>query len=383
MMNKLRSISITMWIFIGMILGIVAGFIVGKPASNIAFVGTMWIKMMKISLAPIVLVMIAKSIGEQKNAKKIGFVAVAIMFYYVCTTFIASILGIIVANITRAGTSFAGLENAEEAALEAGEMSIESFALNLMPDNLLKPLAETTMLQVLVIGVIIGAAVLVMPDKQIKDSVLKGLNCLQELLNGMLRISMRFAPVGIFCSMASLIGEHGSKILGSIAGFLGTMVFGIILQIILVYCLGILLIARKNPLTFLKRMLSSMMIALTTSSSLLVVPSNLEVCHKYNVDEEISNFTIPLGAVFNLDGAAVFFPVCNSFCRTGVRYAVWIWNFTVYGNHGNGHRIQRRRDCRRFPYKVHGIVRNVFSPKCCYYFDYKRVLCFRCIDYCV
>ena len=105
---------------------------------------------------------------------------------------------------------------------------------------------------------------------------------------------MKFAPIGIFCSMAALIGAHGGTILGSLAGFLGTMLLGLIGQTVIVYSMVVLLIVRKNPITFLRRMGKSMMIALTTSTSLLAVPSNLEVCKQYEVDEEISNFTIPL-----------------------------------------------------------------------------------------
>lgn len=308
MMKKMWSMSVTAWIFIGMILGIIVGFIVGEPMGNVAFVGTVWIKMMKIALAPVVLVMISKSIGEQSNGKKIGFVAVAIMVYYVCTTFIASLIGIGVANITKAGVGFKGLAKAEKATLETTDMSVESFFLNLVPDNLLRPLVEMTMLQVLVLGVIIGCAILVMKEGETKHSILKGLDALQDLLNGILTIGMKFAPVGVFCSMAAMVGEHGKEILGSLAGFIGTMILGLVAQTLIVYCLVVLLVVRKNPFTFLKRMGKSMMIAFTTCTSLLVVPSNLEVCKKYDVDEDISNFTIPLGAVFNLDGAAVFFP---------------------------------------------------------------------------
>ncbi|MDO4265042.1 MAG: dicarboxylate/amino acid:cation symporter [Eubacteriales bacterium] len=324
MLQKIRSFSITMWIFIGMIIGITAGFIIGEPAGNVSFIGTIWIRMMKISLAPIVLVMIAKSIGEQQNGKKIGFVAVGILIYYTFTTFLASIIGIIVASLTKVGVGFSGLDTNSEANFEATEMSIESFGLSLMPDNLLKPLVETTMLQVLVIGVIMGAAILALPDNKVRNSILNGLNCLQSLLNGMLKISMCFAPIGVACSMAALIGVHGGDILGSIAGFIGTMTLGLILQFVCVYAMVVLIFAKENPFTFLVRMLPSMMIALTTSSSLLVVPSNLAVCRKYKIDEEISNFTIPLGAVFNLDGAAVFFPCVILFAAqaSGIEFSL-------------------------------------------------------------
>ncbi len=308
MMERLRRISTTMWIFIGMLLGVIVGFIVGSPMANVAFVGTMWIKMMKIALAPIVLVMISKSIGEQNNGRKIGFVAVSIMIYYVCTTFLASLIGIGAASITKAGVGFKGLGDVEEAALEATDMSIESFGLSLMPDNLLKPLVEMTMLQVLVLGVIIGSAILLMPQGDQKKSILKGLDALQALLNGILNIGMKFAPIGIFCSMSALIGAHGGEIIGSLAGFLGTMLLGLVGQTVLVYCMIMLLVVKKNPIIFLKNMIPNVIVALTTSSSILCVPNNLKVCKQYDVDEEISNFTIPLGSVFNLDGAAVFFP---------------------------------------------------------------------------
>lgn len=320
-MKKIKSLSITTWIFVSMILGVATGFIVGEPMQNVQFVGTIWIQWMKIALAPIVLVMIAKSIGEQNNGGRVGFIAAAILIYYTFTTFFASFIGIGTASVTRAGVGFEGLEG-QTAEMEAAEMTISGFFLNLVPDNLLKPLVEANMIQVLFIGIIVGIAILLLPAGKAKTSLLNGLNIAQELLNNLLKIGMHIAPIGVFCSMSSMIGQYGSKILGSIFGLVGTLILGVIVQTILVYCLVVILVVRKNPLVFIKRMIPSMIIGATTASSLLVVPSNLNVCKQYDVEDEVSNFTIPLGAVFNLDGAAIFFPCVILFAAqaTGMHF---------------------------------------------------------------
>ena len=300
-----RKFSIHFFVMLGMMLGIVAGFVIGPPMDRVAFMGTLWVNMMKISLAWMIFFLIVRSIGTQKENSSVSFIAISIVIYYLATTFLASCMGILAAKLTRVGLGFqisAG-ETLEAPAMES--VTFSTFLLNLVPDNFIKPFADGSMMQVLFLGILLGVAVRLLPENKWRMVCLAVTEGGMALFNQVIRLCMYVAPVGVFCSVSAMVGTQGGSALRSVAGFVGTLVLGVVLQVLLVYC-GMLLALRLNPITFLKRMIPSIMMALSTESSVLVIPDNLNVASQYGVEDEISNFTIPFGAVFNLDGAGVF-----------------------------------------------------------------------------
>lgn len=323
MLTKLKSCSVSTQIFIGLVLGIVVGLIVGQPMSHLAFIGTMWMSMLKIAIAPIVLVMLILGIGRQEDARRMGRVSVELIIYYVFTTFMAGVLAILVATFTRAGVGFRITEG--ETGMETVEMTFSKFFSSLIPDNFLAPLVNSSLMQVLVLGFICGVVVLNMKDQKMKSAILGACDCIQELLNGILRLALRFAPIGIFCYMGSIAGTSGAEVIKSLGKFLATMIAADALQILLVYGLIVMfLFQRKNPIRYWKNMIPSWVIAFTTASSVLAVPTNTQICtDKYEVDHAIADFGIPLGAVFNFDGAAIFFPCVIVFAAqaAGIHYS--------------------------------------------------------------
>lgn len=323
MLKKVASLSTSAKIFIGLVLGIVVGLIVGEPMGNIEFIGKMWMNMLKIAIAPVVLVMMILGIGQQEDARRMGRVSIQLICYYVFTTFMAGVLAIFVASFTRAGVGFQISE--AETGMETVEMTFSKFFSSLIPDNFLAPLVNSSLMQVLVLGFLCGIVVLRMKNQQMKSAILNACNCIQELLNGILRLALEFAPIGIFCYMGAIAGTSGSEVLMSLGKFLATMITADALQIVLVYGIIVMfLLQRKNPLRYWKNMISSWIIAFTTASSVLCVPTNTRICtEEYEVDHAIADFGIPLGAVFNFDGAAIFFPCVIVFAAqaSGISYS--------------------------------------------------------------
>ncbi|MEA5060118.1 MAG: dicarboxylate/amino acid:cation symporter [Candidatus Pelethousia sp.] len=306
---KKNKPSITVLIFIGMIAGVIAGFIFGETMGKFEFISKIWMNALKISIAPIVFVMLALSIGKQKNAKRIGKIAIQILAYYFITTFLASTVGILVSSAMNTGANFPQILNESAAEMESVTLSFSEFFLNMVPNNFLAPLAETNMLQVLVLSALSGFVILRMPENEFKGTLIRGMEAIRELFNGLLKVVLTVAPIGIFFAMAAVVGKHGGAVVGALASFSGTFLVACLVQMLLVYGLAVLLFAKKNPFVFLKNIMPSVVVALSTSSSVLVIPSNLKVCNeKYDVNPSISDFTIPLGATINLDGAAIFFP---------------------------------------------------------------------------
>ena len=323
MWKKIASLSISVKIFVGMVLGILVGLLVGEPMGKVAFIGTMWMNGLKIAIAPMVLIMLILGIGRQEDPRRMGRVSVELILYYIFTTFMAGVLAIVVSSLSGAGYGFRIIEATND--MESVEMTFSKFFVSMIPDNFLAPMVNSSLMQVLILGIICGVVVLRMKNEKAKQSILYGCDCLQELLNGILRLVLEAAPLGIFCYMGSIAGTSGTTVLVSLGKFLATMIGSDALQIILIYGLVIMfLLQRKNPFTYWKNMVPSWIIAFTTASSVLCIPTNTAICtDEYDCDPAITNFGIPLGAVFNFDGAAIFFPCVIVFASqaAGISYS--------------------------------------------------------------
>ena len=323
MWRKIKGLSITAKIFIGLVLGIIAGLVFRESMANFAFVGTMWMNALKIAIAPMVFIMMILGIGQQDDPRRMGRVSVELLIYYVFTTFMAGVIGITIASITKAGVGFQITEAASE--MDAVEMTFSKFFVSLIPDNFLAPLVNGALMQVLILGAVCGIVVMKMNDAAMKSSIIRGCETIRGLLNGILRMVLEVAPIGIFCYMGSIVGTNGSEVMLSMGRFLSTMIFADVIMIVVVYGLIVFALGmRKSPLAYWKNMVPSWVIAFTTVSSVLVIPSNTSICtDKYDCDPAITNFGIPLGAVFNFDGAGIFLPCVIVFASqaVGVSYS--------------------------------------------------------------
>lgn len=323
MWEKIANTSISAKIFVGMVLGIICGLIIGEPMGEVAFIGDIWMNGLKIAIAPVVLVMLVLGIGRQQDPCRMGRVSIELIIYYTFTTFMAGVLAILVASITQAGVGFKIIESTTE--MQSIEMTFSKFFVSMVPANFLAPLVENSLMQVLVLGALCGVVVLRMENGKAKEAILTCCDYMQELLNGILRVMLNVAPIGIFCYMGSIAGTSGTSVLISLGKFMGTMIATDIIQIIVVYGLIVILLCQhRNPFYYWKNMVSSWIIAFTTASSVLCIPTNTAICtEKYKCDPAIANFGIPLGAVFNFDGAAIFFPCVIIFAAqaVGIEYS--------------------------------------------------------------
>lgn len=321
MLKKWKNLSMSAKIFIGMLLGILAGFFLGDFMSNFKFIGTIWMNMLKISIAPIVLVMLILGIGRQKDLKRLAGLSIGLIAYYILTTIMASMLAIGVTSVTRAGEGFHITGDAST--LETTTYTLPKFLLSLVPDNFFVPLNNNTVLQILFLGIIGGIVVLTMKDAERKEKILDLCDTIQAFFNGFLHMGLAFAPVGIFCFMGDIIGSNGGEVLASMGRFLAAMLTADALQLLFYGFIVIFLLARKSPIGYFRNMLPTWAISLTTASSVLCIPTNIEICNnKYDVDPAFTNFGIPLGAQLNTDGSAIFLPCALVFAAQalGIHY---------------------------------------------------------------
>lgn len=307
-MEKKKMPSTATLTFAAMIIGSVLGLIFGEQMCAYKFIGTIWLNCIKMIQIPLIICILVTAIGKQGNLSDFGRVAARIMVYYVITTICAIIIGLGVTSIIKPGT-WANLDGMT--VTEIGDtisMTASAFFTNMFPDNMFKAFVNADVLGTMVISIMLGIAILKMPNETFKNTVLGWFEGMNSLVTEYLRIVIKLSPVGVLFLMGDSFGKFGMAIFSSMAGLLATHWISLVCQILLVYCSFLMIFAHINPFTFLRKSMPVWTFTLATCSSTANIPVGLKTAKEnFNVPDRIAAFSIPLGASMNSDGMAIGF----------------------------------------------------------------------------
>ena len=317
-MKEKKKLSLATQIFIGLGLGIIAGIIfmlAGKADWASAYVkpfGTIFLNLLKFIVVPIVLSSIIMGVISMQDIRKVGSIGLKTVIYYLLTTACAVIIGLVFANIFK-GTyqllETSGLSY--EAAESAGFMNT---LVEIFPSNIIQPLANATMLQVIVIAIFIGFGIIIAGEKgKVLGNVVDSIN---EVCMVIMDMILKLSPIGVFCLITPVVAANGPQILGSLAMVLLTAYLAYIVHMVVVYSATVKTMAGLSPIKFFKGMAPAMVFAFSSASSVGTLPINMECAEKLGADREISSFVLPLGATINMDGTAIYQGVCAVFIAT-------------------------------------------------------------------
>ena len=323
-MQQKRKLNLPAWIIIGMLAGIAVGLIFMKVGGTFTTdylkpFGTIYINLLKFMVVPVVLFSIMSGVISLNDLKKVGSVGIKTFIYYICTTALAVVIGLVVVNCFKG--FFPVLDSSVTSGLkyEATEApKIMDVIVNIFPDNLLKPMVDTNMLPVIVIAIFFGAGVLAAGEKG--KMIANIVDSMNEVVMKVLMMIIKLTPIGVFCLMADVVAVNGAKVVGSLALVVGVAYTGYILHLVIVYSLSAKFLAGMSPIKFFKGMAAAMLTAFTTTSSNATLPVNIECCNDMGAEPEISSFVLPLGATINMDGTAIYQAVATVFiaCCYGV-----------------------------------------------------------------
>lgn len=323
-MQQKRKLNLPAWIIIGMLAGIAVGFIFLKIGGTFTTdylkpFGTIYINLLKFMVVPVVLFSIMSGVISLNDLKKVGSVGIKTFIYYICTTALAVVIGLVVVNCFKG--FFPVLDSSVTSGLKyeaTAAPKIMDVIVNIFPDNLLKPMVDTNMLPVIVIAIFFGAGVLAAGEKG--KMIANIVDSMNEVVMKVLMMIIKLTPIGVFCLMADVVAVNGAKVVGSLALIVGVAYIGYILHLVIVYSLSIKFLAGMSPIKFFKGMAAAMLTAFTTTSSNATLPVNIECCNDMGAEPEISSFVLPLGATINMDGTAIYQAVATVFiaCCYGV-----------------------------------------------------------------
>lgn len=320
-----NSLSLTSKIFIGMIAGVVTGFILqtifddsgdltfsllGAEVSTYAFlvdgifniIGQIFIASLKLMVVPLVMVSLICGTCSLSDPSQLGRLGGKSIALYISTTAIAITIAITLALFVSPGE---GVNLPSDANFQAKESpSLADVIINMMPSNPFSAMAEANMLQVIVFSLLFGVAMAMSgePGKRLAGFF----EDLNVVVMKLVTIIMNLAPIGVFALMAKLFSTIGLETIGSLIKYFVLVVVALFIHALVVYPTLLKLFTGLNPFLLLRKMREAAMFAFSTSSSGATLPITLETArNKLGIDNSVASFTVPLGATINMDGTAI------------------------------------------------------------------------------
>ena len=324
-MNKLPlSIKIMIGLLIGIALGLLS--INGGYLDKIIFantgstalqflqeyikpIGDIFLNLLKFIVVPIVLLSIICGIISMSDIKKVWSIGIKTIIFYITTTFVALIIGTAIAYLFKNRFIVLDVSNATYQATEAKNF-IKVIA-DMFPSNFLSPLLNASMLQVIVIALFTGFAIILTGNKA--NAFANVIESADEVFIKIMDIIIHFSPIGIICLISPVVAENGPKIIGSLALVIAVAYLGYILHMAVTYSTLVCTFTKVSPLTFFKNIAPAMAMAFSSASSVGTLPINIDCTKKMGARSDIASFVLPLGATINMDGTAIYQAVCTVF----------------------------------------------------------------------
>ncbi len=305
-MKKFTSKHLTIAIFIGLLLGIGYGFLLQGPLAAtlpaVSLISKLYMSALQMMIYPLVfcsLVVGIQSIGSVSATGKIGGQSV---IYYVITTLVASLIGLFLPKMLGLGQGV--VIEMMEAEVEATKFtSLLDTVASLIPSNPIASFAQGNMLQVLVFAIIIGITCISLKEKA--EPFVKVVEALNEISVKIISVVMYFTPIGVFCSISTVICANGLETVAAIGGVLVALYITMFLYVVIFYGCIVKFIGKCSVRTFFAKVMPAALNAFGTCSSSATLPISKRCADELGVPNEISSLALPLGATINMDAVSI------------------------------------------------------------------------------
>jgi Na+/H+-dicarboxylate symporter len=308
-------------ILIGLILGAIVGLIVGPGIAWVNPFGDLFIRLLKMIVVPVIFLSLVVGAASISPAR-LGKVGVKIVLYYIFTTVIAVIIGLIFANIFKPGLGL-NLAGVSGVGKELKQPSIISTLLNIVPTNPVEALAKGDVLPIIFFALVFGIALSYLAEsseahlKEGARALLQWFNTGAEVMYKVVRGVLQYAPIGVFALIAIVFWQQGAKAFGPLGTVTLTVYLALIVHVLVTYGL-FLKVNKLGFIKFLKGAKEAMITAFVTRSSSGTLPVSLQCAENLGVPRSISSFTLPLGATVNMDGTCIYQAICALFVAFAV-----------------------------------------------------------------
>ncbi len=314
MMKKSRYPSLTVQIIIGLVAGILLGWLSPAWGAKMKPMADIFLRMIKMIIAPLIFSTLVIGIAGTGDFKKVGRIGLKAIIYFEIATTIALVIGLVAVNVFKPGEAITVAAPAA-AAPQAGTLaqphqSGADFVVHIFPTSVIDAMARGDILQLVVFSLFFGLASAAIGEKG--KPLVAFLASLAETMFQFTHFVMKFAPLGVFAAIAATVGAQGLGVLKGYAGlivtFYGALVF-FVFGVLFLVCV----IIRVPFLRLFKAIREPFTIAFTTASSEAALPKALEQMERFGCPRDIVGFVLPTGYSFNLDGATLYLSLASVF----------------------------------------------------------------------
>src|SRR4030088_1728192 len=302
------------------LLAIVAAIVLGKPDPRHALamkpLGDLFIKLIRMAIAPIVFLCVSTGVAHIGDIRKVGRIGFKALVYFELVTTVALAIGLASVVIFKPGVNVNALPSASAAgdyaayATKGKEFSFLEFVMGTVPDNFLGAFVKGDLLQVVVIALLVGATLIGMGTRG--QPIVRGLDSVMMVFFGIIRIIMRIAPIGAFGAMAFTVGKFGTSALLALSRlvvltYLTEAFYVFVVLGLIAYFFGF------NLLHLIKYIRDEIILVIGTSSSESVLPQLMQKLEQFGASRSVVDLVLPTGYAFNLGGLAVSLPISTVF----------------------------------------------------------------------
>lgn len=304
MENKKRfSISLTTQILIATAGGIVFGSLVGEWASNLKFIGDIFIRLIQMSVVLLVMSAVASAVGggDGQDVGKMGFHTFK---WIIIFTVISAGLGVALSMLLQPGigVEIASAADVANSSVETG--SIQDTILGFVPTNIINSMAEGSMVPCIVFSLFFGVAMGAYAKESGNRNIIEWVQGINGVITNIIKIVMNVAPIGIFCLLANVAGTTGFKVIIPMLKFLLVLLIGDAIQFLL-FGPFTAAVTKVNIFKMPKKFAKMSMMAVTTTSGAICLPTKMEdEVTKFGISRKVADFTGPITMSMNSCGAA-------------------------------------------------------------------------------
>jgi proton glutamate symport protein len=303
--------SLTTWILIALVAGIVFGAVLPGPAVKLGVLGTIFLRLIKSIIAPLLFATLVTGIAGAGSVKTMGRIGGKAILYFEIVTTIALFVGLGAVNLVKPGVGVDLSLAGPAAAVQPAATGVEAIVEHTFPTSIIDAMARGEVLQIVVFAFIFGTACAAVGAAK-AGPVVAFCQSLSEIMFQYTNYVMLFAPVGVFGAMAATVGDKGIHVLVNLGELVGTLYAAQAFFVIVV--LGSVTAIAKIPVKrFIRFVREPFLIAYSTASSEAALPLALENMELFGVPKHIVAFVLPTGYSFNLDGSTLYLSLAAMF----------------------------------------------------------------------
>ncbi|CAN7168307.1 dicarboxylate/amino acid:cation symporter [Massilia sp. LjRoot122] len=305
---------LTTYILIGLVLGIVVGYVANTSFENpagfadtMSLITTMFLRLIKMIIAPLVFSTLVVGIAKMGDAKEVGRIGVKALGWFVIASVISLSLGLILVNLFRPGDAMA-LSGAvppvgTASGITTSSLTLKDFITHLIPTSIFEGMAKNEILQIVVFSVFFGTAAAAVGARA--TPLIDAVDGIAHIMLKVTGYVMNFAPIAVFAAVAGVIAKSGLGVLSTYGIFMAEFYLGIVLLWVVLILIGMAFLGPR-VLRLISELKEPTILAYTCASSEAAFPKTLEGLERFGVKNRLAAFVLPIGYSFNLDGSMMY-----------------------------------------------------------------------------